>query len=37
MTAVQGVLGTVSKTVSKHPLGAEILRQATRAVPEDFD
>ncbi len=28
--------GTVSKTVSKHPLGAKILRQATRAVPEEF-
>jgi hypothetical protein len=28
--------GTVSKTVSKRPLGAEILRRAPRAVPEEF-
>ena len=28
--------GTVSKTVRKRPLGAEILRRAPRAVPEEF-
>jgi hypothetical protein len=28
--------GTVSTTVSKRPLGAEILRRAPRAVPEEF-
>jgi hypothetical protein len=28
--------GTVSKTVSKRPLGAGILRRSTRAVSEEF-
>jgi hypothetical protein len=37
VTAVQWTLGTVSKTVSKRTLVAEILRLPTRAVPEDFD
>ena len=36
MTAAQNSLGTVSKTVSKRPLSAEILRRATRAVSEEF-
>ena len=36
MTAAQASLNAVSKTVSKRLLGDEILRRATRAVPEEF-
>ncbi len=36
MTAAQARLGTVSKTVSKRPLGVKILRRTTCAVPEEF-
>ena len=36
VTAPKTDPGTVSKTVSKRPLGAEILRRAPRAVPEEF-
>jgi hypothetical protein len=36
VTAPKTDPGTISKTVSKRPLGAEILRRAPRAVPEEF-